>query len=255
MMNNAAKIINFQLSMFGEFSNISSDTSLIIKLLSALQDKNFLPGTLNSASVDVQTGKFTVNNKLQLYSPNKSWTISFLDNRIDFNYSYHEMDPRIWSIDSLIEYGGSLIDNVFPVLNTDMKGNRLAVNSKMIFDDMTDEQLDKIGKKLVPSPTEDYKKNYIDWRLSLNSQEEILFPQDHKETYNRILEILKYNYFENSAPTQQRLPKKTMMISLDLNTLPQKMESRFTKDSLKYFSNKVRNFIENTVNSITEGYL
>jgi len=85
MMNNAAKIINFQLSMFGEFSSISSDTSLIIKLLSALKDKHFLPGSLNSASIDVQTGELTVNNKLQLYSPNKIWNISFWDNRIDFN--------------------------------------------------------------------------------------------------------------------------------------------------------------------------
>lgn len=255
MMNNAAKIIDFQLSMFGEFTNISSDTSLIIKLLSALKDKNFLPGTLNSASIDVQTGKLTVNNKLQLYSPNKIWTISFLDNRIDFDYSYHEMEPHTWSIDSLIKYGGSLIDNVFSVLDISMKGNRLAVNSKIIFNDMTDEKLDKIGKKLVPSPTKDYKKKYTDWRLSLNSQEEISLSEGDKETYNRILEILKYSYVKNSIQTQPMSPKRTILLSFDLNTLPQKTESRFTKGSLKEFSNKVRGFIENTVNSITEEYL
>lgn len=255
-MTQTTKILNLQLSIFGNFSRIQPNTSLVIKLLSNLKDKNFMPGALNSTSVNAATGKLTVNSRLQLYSPNKEWVISFLDERIDFNYLFNEKNPIQSSFDPLIKEGNSLITSIFNALDNNIKGNRLAVNLKTIFDDMSEEKLKKIGKELILSPTKEYEKDYTDWRISLNSRGKFNIGKESSETCNRILEFLRYNYIKNnSQPLTQSKQHKTLMIALDLNTLPQNLETRFTGDNLKFFSNDVKQFIQNNIDDIKERYL
>ena len=82
------KVLNMQVSLFGSFINIKFETEIVIKLLTALKDDGFVPGSVDVASVDIPTGKMTVDSRMQMISPNKTWSIVFLPERIDFNYNY-----------------------------------------------------------------------------------------------------------------------------------------------------------------------
>lgn len=261
MMNSAAKIINFQLSMFGEFSKIqldtTSNTDIVIKLLSALKDEKFLPEYQNIPSFDILRGKMNAGHRLQLVSSEKAWVISFIDNRIDFNYSNSGNNVTKQNIDSLIKYSGLLASKVFNVLSNYPQGNRLAVNLKATFGDMKDKELDKIARKFIIAPTKSYEKAYTDWNLNINSQDEMLISKDNKEICNRILGIMKYkyidhNHFNNLSPFSNENQHQAMMLSFDINTLPKKLSPRFNKDDLISFANNAKSFLQTTTDEIWE---
>jgi len=84
------KVLNLQMSLFGSFINIKPETDIVINLLTSLKEDKFIPGSADIASVDLKTGKMNVESRMQMISPDKTWSIVFLPERIDFNYNYQE---------------------------------------------------------------------------------------------------------------------------------------------------------------------
>lgn len=57
------KVLNLQMSLFGSFRNVRLETEIVINLLTALKDEGFVPGSADIASVDLKTGKMTVDSR------------------------------------------------------------------------------------------------------------------------------------------------------------------------------------------------
>ncbi len=243
------RIVNFQTSLFGSFENFQADTDLVIRLLTCLREEGFIPGSVNSATVDVTTGKMLVNTRLQLLSPNRMWSIVFLDNRIDFNYSHQGDDKDVQELLQLMEYVSKLVGLVFSALSG-IRGNRLAVNLKMLMEDMSENELNRKRNKYI-SPIKSLDSNdYIEWSVRLNSKTQISVGETEIEDSNRIFEVMRYNY--PSPVETNRKKHSTVMVSIDINTMPEKYEMRFDHRNLLTYINNSKEHIISITKEIEE---
>ena len=80
------KNLNYQFTIFGDFSDISpNNTKIIIDLLSLYEDKNFIPSVFQEIPLDLIPSQ--VNNRIAL-SNNDGWNINIGNNRLDASISY-----------------------------------------------------------------------------------------------------------------------------------------------------------------------
>ena len=115
-----ARLNNLQLSLFGNFINIKPQTDIVIKLLTALQVEQFIPGSADIANVDIKTGKVTLDSRMQLVSPDKTWTIVFLNDRIDFNYNFQDTTTVYKDAERVVASGKSLIEKLLVMVRKDI---------------------------------------------------------------------------------------------------------------------------------------
>ena len=244
-------LLCLQISFFGMFINIKLETEIIIKLLTELKDKGFLPGTTDLCSLDLNTGKINVDSRLILVSPDKTWRVAFFPNRIDFNYNYQPGTAMYNHIGDVLECGKELINNVFSVF-TSTTGNRLALNCKVLLENMEDDQLAQFSKRFT-TPLESYNvDSYTDWHVQYNAHGNFKVSETEKEECNRITEI-------STAVALDTMPSigesflnngKGIVLSVDVNTLQSNDGQRFKYNNLVCFVDDASGFVSEILNEI-----
>lgn len=228
------RVNNLQMSLFGNFINIKPKTEIVIQLLTALQNEQFFPGSADIATVDIKTGKVTVDSRMQLVSPDKTWVIVFLDERIDFNYTYQDGTAIYKSVEQVIKIGENLIEKVFAVF-ANTTGNRLAVNGKYVLEDLSDVELKGFMDKFTNPLSVFGDDAYAEWTVRYNSKAEMMIDQN-SEVCNRIIDISQYERREIFNSTEKC--SYDMVISFDVNTAQFNGENRFKyTDLLKFAEN------------------
>ena len=235
------KILNFQVSLFGRFIDIRPKTDIILNLLTNLQDESFIPGTVDLAVLDPMTKKVTTDSRIQMVSQNKTWSIIFLEERIDFNYNFQADTVGLKDIACVYEYMRKLVEKVFSIF-PDTIGNRIAFNGKILLNEMTDEEIDAFMNRFSSRLSVYNGKKLLDWSVRFNSKEQIAW-DDHCEDCNCITEISKITNMEN-------LHENRILIGVDLNTMQQNMELRFKYGDILQFSEKAKAISESIVDEI-----
>lgn len=242
------RVHNLQMSLFGSFINIKPKTDIIIKLLLALQEDEFIPGSADVASVDFTTGKMMVDSRMQLISQNRTWTIVFLPERIDFNYNYQVGTEVYRNIEPLLAYAQELVRKVFSAFSS-TTGNRLALSCKMALEDMTAGDLKQFCMRFS-NPLRVYNGDkFADWCVRFNEREDIAVAEDLKESCNRIMEMVQVE--KQDIDNQGTDANHNIILSIDINTVANNQEYRFTYDNLLYFSNEAKHFIVEIVKEIS----
>lgn len=234
------KVLNLQMSFFGSFKNVRLETEMVINLLTALKDEGFVPGSVDMATVDLKTGKMIVDSRMQLISQDKTWVIAFLPDRIDFNYNYQETTQVYKHIDDLLIYGEKLIEKVFSVFSS-TTGNRLALNGKLVLENMTEGDL-KLFCKRFTNPLKAYKDDaYVDWSVRFNSRGNFKISETEVERCNRITEMMQIE--NQSEVSAEVIDAYSIILSIDVNTLLSNIAQRFRYDNLICFANDAAGFI------------
>lgn len=236
------KVLNFQTSLFGSFIDIRPKSDLVFSLLSNLKDDQFIPGTVDLATIDVKTGKLTTESRMQFISQNKTWSIVFLQERIDFNYNFQENTEEIRSIEDLSNYANSLIEKVFSVF-CETTGNRLAVNCKILMEEFSEEEFNIFVNRFTIPLSINRDKTLAEWSVRYNHYNQINVEEDKTEQSNCIIEMSQVMNVVNSD-------KKRVLISLDVNTLQENQESRFKYGDLLKFSEGARSFMKKALQEV-----
>lgn len=241
------KVQNLQLSIFGDYISIKPNTDLFIQLLSALREEQFIPGSVDIANIDIKTGRLAIDHRVQLLSLNKVWSITFFDNRIDFNYNYQEGTEAYPGIKPIVLRGKELIQKTFGPI-PDTVGNRLAVNCRIFLEHMTSEELkrffDRFSKTLEAAKDNDY----AEWSVRYNIRDNLLVGEDRSELCNRIIEM---GQIERPIINQDKVENvKDIVITLDVNTDALNNRNRFKYQNLLLFSDQATAFIAKTVEEI-----
>lgn len=234
------KVLNLQMSLFGSFKNVRLETEIIINLLTALKDEGFVPGSADIASVDLKTGKMTVDSRMQMISPDKTWVIAFLPDRIDFNYNYQEGTLAHKHIDDILVYGESLIEKVFSVFNA-TTGNRLALNCKLVLENMTDGDLKQFCRRFTNSLSAYKDDSYAEWSVRFNARGSFKVSETEVEECNRITEMMQIEN-QNGLPVETN-DSHSIILSMDVNTLPLNIVQRFKYENLICFANDAAEFV------------
>lgn len=234
------KILNYQVSLFGQFMNIKPEQTLINKLLSILKD--FLPGVTNISSINILTNQIQVEERMQFVSSDRSYSIVFLPDRIDICYIYNPSLKNEKDFDEIIRK----ITELLSILNSvnefsTLPSNRLATScnclSRMFNSkDYTDFINTQTNKDIFFKD-----KKLFEWGIRYNSKfEEII--SEKTEFTNHIIDIKKA--FQNNSEINQ------FVMLFDINTDPINILNRFAFTDLINFQNTANTLIKGYINAI-----
>lgn len=244
------KVLHLQLSLFGSFIEIKPETSVVIKLLISLEKEGFVPGSVDITSVDLKSGKMAVESRLQMISPDKTWNIVFLPERIDFNYAYQPNTKIYTCIDELLVLANSFVERVFGIFDQ-IIGNRLALNCKLALENLSEENSSNICRRFTKPFAAYDVDSYIEWSVRYNSQSKIKVSENNEEECNHVTEITQVED-QNIDVTNKDKPYSVVVL-IDINTLPLNLDKRFKYDNLIYFANNANEFISKVADEITRG--
>ena len=239
------KILNFQTSLFGSFIDIKPKSDLVFSLLSNLKDEQFIPGTVDLATIDIKTGKLTTESRMQFISQDKTWSIVFLQERIDFNYNFQENTEKIKNIEKLSAHANHLINKVFSEFS-ETTGNRLAVNCKILMEEFSEEQFNAFVNRFIVPLNINKNGKLAEWSVRYNYNNQINVDIEKKEQSNCIIDISQVINKVNSE-------EKRVLISLDVNTLKENQEPRFKYENLLKFSDGAKRFMKEALQEVEEG--
>lgn len=243
------KVLNLQISLFGSFIDIKLKTEIVINLLNALKEYGFVPGSADVASIDIKTGKMTVDSRMQMLSPDKTWVIAFFTERIDFNYCYQPETSKYKCIDELLVFANQLVEKVFSVFNA-TTGNRLALNCRLALENMSADDLKQFCGRFT-NPLSAYKgDSYAEWGVRFNSRGKFKVSESEEEECNRITEMMQT---ENPVTTETQNCTHDVVLTMDINTLVSNLNKRFRYGNLICFANDAAKFISEVTKEIEEG--
>ena len=232
------KILNYQVSLFGQFMNIKPEQTLINKLLSILKD--FLPGVTNVSSINILTNQIQVEERMQFVSSDRSYTIVFLPDRIDICYIYNPSLKNEKGFDEIIKKISellSLLNNEFPTLPS----NRLATSCNCLSKKFDTQDFSDFINSQTNKDIFFKDKKLFEWGIRYNSKFEETI-SEKAELTNHIIDIKKA--FQNNSETNQ------FVMLFDINTDPTKISNRFAFTDLINFQNTSNTLIKGYINAI-----
>lgn len=224
------KALNFQISLFGSFTNIQPDLGLTMRINSSLQDDGFVPATVQVNTFNPVEQKMLQETRLQMVSTDKMWTVVFLAERIDINYSFMGGDNGFTSLDGVAEKAKSICKKAFsPIAKT--TGTRLAINGQFLLKEMDDTTKRTFISRFLIQPKVYEDKPLCEWNVRYNSLTNIYTSEKTLEQCNFIINLGDVIGIDS----QTGCIKRGTSLGIDINTSPQNIENKYTIKDLLYF--------------------
>lgn len=221
------KILNYQISFFGEFANLKASEDNIQKFLNVLNDFIFMPVPMTS--IDIRTNRLIVDNRMQFISSSKQYYITVLPERIDFTYNLTNNDSEKKEFLEVQKELLSYVTKLSSVLS-DKQGNRLANSSVFALRSFSSEQELNTYINHFSNKELFFEKNdsIVEWQVRYNSRRDITF-NEKVEKSNCIINL--------SIPNNPQM-KNTVLMTVDINTDPRNNTLRFQINDLNAYVNK-----------------
>lgn len=232
--------INYQLSMFGEFS-IGPTPENISRLMPKINEMTtvvFLPNLISRQVVDEPADRIITVSRLGFVTQDQRYSVIFFDERIDVFYN-----SRIDDTNLPLEDFCALATDIFSAILREFpnQSNRLALNVQEIYEMESHEKMQSKGKELLKPAGYYNNRDFSEWSMRTNSQQNICISQTD-ETINVISEL--------SSAVNATGKKSAILSHLDINTIPQNSRTRFDVDSLKQFVICVTTIVQSISNDI-----
>lgn len=234
------KILDFQISLFGNFEDIKADNENVTILLQHFKGYNV--GFIMVTSVDLRTSRLLYDKRIQLIAQNQDIIISFLPERIDVNYKWNPSIPK--------ENDPSLIyDKLAPVislLNTTFHsklGNRVATSCNILSNKFSNETLKNFIERY--SSRNNFFENEdltSEWLLRFNSKKDLIINKT-SEICNRLITM--------TIPQNPQFNNQ-ILITVDINSAAENTTDRFSFGDLLVFSNNTKDIIITFLSKICE---
>ncbi|MBO7123621.1 MAG: hypothetical protein J6V90_10120 [Treponema sp.] len=224
------KILDYQVSLFGNFVDIKADDENINSMLKVFS--NYVVNFIQMSSFDIRTSRVINDKRLQLINLSQGLLISFLPERIDINYKWN---PTIKGETEIPEIYIKLSDNLkkLTAIFPDRLGNRVASSCNLLSKKYTDsELLSVIERYSNKNNIFDENDSISEWLLRFNSKKEEIF-NGKKEFCNRLITL--------SLPQNPEF-KNQILLSFDFNSDALIPDERFLFDDLFIFSDTIKDY-------------
>jgi len=202
-------------------SSIEASQSNISQLMGLFADKGLIPTTFQEMTVMALPTQPQLRFALQ--SPNNEWNIRFGIDRIDiFKNATDEKGKNIGTIEQFC----ADVSDIFAKISSKypQKANRLALSGNILLEEMTTEKLNGVYEKLFNSIKLYSENKPVEWNLRINSRVQRQI-NSISEQMNFISEINRVSGLLNID--QKLVPIDRIAVNLDINTIPNNIESRF----------------------------
>jgi hypothetical protein len=213
--------LKYQVSLFGNYDEISLNQETIRTFFDMFSDQGFIPNTQNEINIEFNefNKDFRKNTvpKLRLSSSDNSWNISFGSERIDFiltNISIDDFDMP--EFDRYIDNCKDFINRISEKYSK--KHRRIGVVQNILLS----EQDDAIPQKICRNISLFENKPLLDWVYRASVRENV-----ENESLNVISEMKKVK-IENA----QQSNGDGILIIFDVNTIDENRHYRFGKNNV-----------------------
>lgn len=224
------KILDYQVSLFGNFVDIKADDENINRMLKVFP--NYVVNFIQMSSFDIRTSRVINDKRLQLIDLSQGILISFLPERIDINYKWNPIIKGETEISEIfIKLSGTLknLATMFPK----RLGNRVASSCNLLSKKYSDSELLSIIEKYSnKNNIFDENDSISEWLLRFNSKKEEIF-NGKKELCNRLITL--------SLPQNPEF-KNQILLSFDFNSDALSPDERFLFEDLLIFSETVKDY-------------
>lgn len=224
------KILDYQVSLFGNFVDIKADDENINRMLKVFP--NYVVNFIQMSSFDIRTSRVINDKRLQLINLSQGILISFLPERIDINYKWNPIIKGETEISEIfIKLSGTLknLATMFPK----RLGNRVASSCNLLSKKYSDSELLSIIEKYSnKNNIFDENDSISEWLLRFNSKKEEIF-NGKKELCNRLITL--------SLPQNPEF-KNQILLSFDFNSDALSPDERFLFEDLLIFSETVKDY-------------
>lgn len=217
--------IKFQVVLYGTYGDILPKPDNIKYFIDSFSEKELIPTTWQEIGPNGPVNRFSLTNS------DESWLIEFGSNRIDIFHTNKDVGKTDFlDLDSFVTEARSIaeiIQGKFP-----KKHNRLALVTRVLLDEMTQEAHDEVYRKLN-STISVYNENSIaDWNSRVVSRVPYEF-DGLNETFNVISNVkrTKGNLIIESKKTEV----DRIELHFDINTFQGNTDYRFELDQIDSF--------------------
>lgn len=228
------KILNYQISLFGNFIDINADDEAAKSLLNLFDD--FTAGYTLLTTADFKTGQLLNTKRLQLRSKTHNLLITFMPERIDLNYQYEPfIKDEVLTIDEVFKELSTLLVK-FNSHFSELLGNRLATSCNILSPKYQTDKMNEIITRFSNKSIFFSENDYIsEWSLRFNSNTEYTI-NNASERINRLVTL--------SVPQNPEYKDQILMI-IDINTIPFNQKNRFTFNNLIQFADEGKKIMDN----------
>lgn len=228
--------IKYQLVAFGNYDDVTPNAENMKFFLDNFSDKSLIPSQMQEINVNVTNSDFKNESitRLVLTTQDKSWNIKFNDERLDITLVNVKFSKdNFMSIDDFISEAFNILDKVNTKFVKSHK--RLGFNIQTVISDVVSSELYK--KFNIPL---DYysQENPVQWTnkfafrklMDINGKQEIVnVTSDFAWAKGKIGINKNAQAFEG------------LVVSVDVNSLNENIDSRFNLNDIKEFAVKAKN--------------
>ena len=212
------QLLNLQMSLFGSFENIGVSAPMAAELI-PLFNNELIPSVIQLSMVDPSKNTIQNVNRLSMVSPDGSFGMVFLPDRIDCNYSAKEQVVELRCLNDLLfqmcKYLEAAVSHISAI------GNRIAINGRYVTDEVS-----CVSNNYIKMPSFFAEKEIVEWTASNNAITTIEI-NGVNETVNNILNL--------SLARKESDNTVGVMAAFDINTVPMNTVPRFTSNSFADF--------------------
>ena len=219
--------LKYQFSIFLNASDLNATPKNISELMNEFMDKGFIPNTFQ----EISSLNPTPQNRFKLQSPSGEWSVMLGSSRIDI-----EQNPTNLKGSNLIsskQFSTEAKDIIIRILTKfPRKGNRLSIVSRCLFNEMSNDQLNKVYGRLFNSPPLYVNNTPFEWnwRAVAKINKNIMA---NNEEFNFVTTINRINgeiRNGNEVSVVDRIE-----LGLDLNSIAQNYDNRFGVEEIDFF--------------------
>ncbi len=236
---NMGTLLNVQLSVFGNY-HIEASVANVTRLMQKLNELGryeYLPSIVPAQNIDFMTGRVNTTSNLSFVASSNRSQILCMDNRLDCLMNFSTEDVENW--EDCVQFCESVMDIImgeYPIV-----GNRLAININVLGQPIQGEvQETALGQHIV-SVLDFYKEQSLnEWSTRANSR----IPMEINNQSEILNVITELNLAQNNENNERRV-----MCHLDVNTVPEKQDFRFAKESVHAFICETKGIITDLLNN------
>lgn len=240
-MNN---LLEFQASVFCSANHIKPSIERTQQILGLYSDaaEQVLPSIFPVNTLDTASRRFISLDRIMIVFPESGWNIIALPDRIDCNYKSASEDGVSWNY---TDFSSLALQKLSRFISSEnILGNRLALNFKYLLPRTSAEQIRKLIRRFV-IPFGEYKTNdYNEFQIHLNTVLEKVVSR-RNETVNLVTDIFLVRNLNMDNDLR-------LLVNMDVNTIPDNTEYRFSPDQFSEFADCVKDLIQENLQAIEE---
>lgn len=235
--------LKYQASIFLNALDMGATPKNISDMITDFSDKGFIPNIFQ----EINSQNSQPQNRFCLQSPNNEWRINIATTRIDVEKN--PTDLKGSNLGSESDFCREAADFFCRIINRfPRKANRLAFVSRFLLNEMPTAGLNDTYNKLFNSPAL-YEENIpFEWNWRIVSHIEKNITDDKSELFNFVTSINRINGEVRNGNSISNIDR--LDLSLDINSIPTRIDDRFGCDEIKCFLKSVTTWHEELKNDI-----